>query len=184
MRLRTPLLGAHNASNVLLAACCALRLGILPQDIEEVAPSFRPAAHRLVRHARPWGTVIDDTYNANPFTTRAALRVLASCGNAGSRRLFVFGEMRDLGEDSERLHRETAAAALELGVDAIAPVGSLPAAACEGLPAAKIICASREDLRDAVRSYLRGSQDVVLVKGSRALRMDVLIEDLIGAREV
>ena len=170
------LMGRHNAANGLLASVAAYRLGLSPATIAKRAESFRPVTHRLVPVSAPFGTILDDTYNANPASTDAALRVLAEWGDSRTQRVFVFGEMLDLGEGTEQFHREIAALAFQLGVDTVIPVGDRPTAACE-LEAG--IITVNGDPQAAVLRCLESDRDsVVLVKGSRALQLERLVKAL------
>ena len=172
------LMGRHNAGNLLLAATAAQRLGLSPAAIAERARSFAPVAHRLAPVPAPFGTVLDDTYNANPASTAGALHVMADWGESTTQRIFVFGEMLDLGVESDRFHREIAALALRLGIDTVIPVGDRPTAACR-LEAASITVEG--DARTEVLRRIEPNCDaVVLVKGSRALRLERLVEALAG----
>jgi len=173
MHLRVPLLGAQNASNVLLAVACALHLGVKPQTIEEAIGDYVPPHQRLRALEAPFGTVLDDTYNANPASVKAALRVLAAYGAPDAHRVFVFGDMLGLGEASDRMHREIVGFAESLGIDRILPVGERAAAAC-GVAAPKA-----EDRPRTVRSVFREGENVVLVKGSRALALEHLVAALL-----
>ena len=123
LRLCVPLVGEHNATNVLAAVACALRLGTPPGRIEQRISTFEPIPHRLNLLRTPFGFLLDDTYNANPDSTAAALRVLAALAVPVKRRGFVFGDMLELGEATDRYHREILELALRLGVSPIFPVG-------------------------------------------------------------
>lgn len=173
MRLQTSLLGAQNATNMLLAVVCALHLGVRPSDIEEAARDYEPPTHRLRALEAPLGTILDDVYNANPASTRAALHVLSEYGGAEANRVFVFGDMLDLGEASDRLHQEIVDYAESLRIDCILPVGDRAAAVC-GTRAIGV-----EDRASAVLAALRGDENIVLVKGSRALGLERLVDSLL-----
>jgi UDP-N-acetylmuramoyl-tripeptide--D-alanyl-D-alanine ligase len=178
MRLETPLLGEHNAPNVLLAAACALHFEISPTDIERAMRSYAPPPHRLRAISSPFGVLLDDTYNANPASTAAALRVLAGSGKPSSRRLFVFGDMLDLGDESGRFHREIVELAISLGIDLVLPAGERAAEACAGLTRCRSSLVEARDRADALRRELEGAENLVLVKGSRALGLDRLVAEL------
>jgi UDP-N-acetylmuramoyl-tripeptide--D-alanyl-D-alanine ligase len=180
MRLAAPLIGRHNAVNLLLAGVTAHRLGVPPGTIEGRAETFVPVPHRLEPIDAPFGTVLDDTYNANPASTAGALRALARCGGPETRRVFVFGEMRDLGPDADRYHREAVDLALDLGIDAVLPVGDRAVAACRERSTEAVTIVDRAELADAVRALCRDSADaLVLVKGSRALELERLVDELV-----
>lgn len=180
LRLETPLLGEQNATNVLLAAACALHFGVPPAEVERGARDVTPPDRRLRPRPFAHGVLLDDTYNANPASMTAALRVLASYGEPRSRRVFVFGDMLDLGDASDRFHREVAELAIALGIDLILPVGERAAAACGGLAACNPSLMSADDRAAALRTELAEERNVVLVKGSRALALDGLVDRLLG----
>jgi UDP-N-acetylmuramoyl-tripeptide--D-alanyl-D-alanine ligase len=179
-----PLIGVHNAWNALAAAAAALAVGLGPDDIVQGLARVSPEAGRLEPKPGPRGSVvIDDTYNANPASMRAALSALREVEPAG-RRMAVLGDMLELGEASEAAHldlgRHIAAAGLDLLVG-VGPGGSLvvAGAAEAGLPdESRLIAASHEAAASLVRRPAR-SGDVILVKGSRGMRMDKVVARLV-----
>ncbi len=182
LRLFFPLLGRHNATNLLAAVSCALELGILPPTIERRAATFAGAPHRLALVPAPFGYVLDDTYNANPDSMAAALRTLAELDLPVARRAFVFGDMLELGEEAERLHREVLDLALHLGIAPIFPVGELAEKVClsaeKASPPRRIVLTEGEPLADCVRKTLQGERTLLLVKGSRRIGLDRLVGEL------
>jgi len=176
--LDCPLLGAHNGTNLLLAAIAALRLGIPPETIAERTATFTPREHRLSPIKTAFGTILDDTYNANPSSTLAAIRVLHRFGNENSKRIFVFGEMLDLGEESASYHREVLAEALKLKIDLIFPVGDRPTEACRSMGTDRAVFCPLDELFLRLARELSRDENVVLVKGSRALRLERIVQDL------
>lgn len=180
MRLETRLLGRHNAVNVLLAAACARRLGLPADTLQERAIAFEPLEHRLRPLRAPFGVILDDTYNANPASTEGALHVLTAFGEPGTQRVFVFGDMLDLGDGTGDLHRRILDLALELGIDVILPVGDRATAACRDSGSKPIVYASPEERLPRLRKLLSGPEEaVVLVKGSRALGLETLVSGLL-----
>jgi len=182
LHLEAPLLGRHNGVNLLLAAVAAVRLGAPAGEIERRARTYTPVAHRLEPRAAAFGTVLDDTYNANPASTAAALRVLAETGNPKTRRIFVFGDMLDLGSESDGYHREIAHLAAGLGIDRIYPIGERATSACRAVASGRTHLIPRDRLATELLSRLPGSTPdaVVLVKGSRALRLEELVDALLA----
>ena len=179
LQIETPLVGAHNATNVLLAVACALRLGVPPGAIEERAKSFAPAPHRLRLRPAPFGVLLDDVYNANPASMAAALDVLAAYGGPSTYRLFVFGDMLGLGPAGPVHHRAIRDLAVRLSVD-IVPAGPLAAAACAEIASDRIRSIPPAERAAELRSLLCGPDDAVLVKGSRALRLEDLVDELLA----
>ena len=181
--IETPLVGRSNLANVLAATAVAVQFDVPLDAIADRARTLRPAAHRGEIVALASGiTIIDDSYNANPTATKRALDVLASA--AAERRVAVLGEMLELGDQSIALHEEVGRAAARIKVDLLVAVGGPPAAALAeaaiagGLPRASVHAFSTSDeAADAVVATLR-SGDVALVKGSRGVKTDRIVERL------
>ncbi len=177
-----PLIGRHNAANLLAAVSCALHVGVSPQTIEQRAATFEPILHRLQLLRVPFGYLLDDTYNANPEATAAALHVLAEFDLPVERRGFVFGDMLELGKDANHYHREILELALQFGISPIFPVGEAATQAAEEMLACgssgTLVLTKREDLADRINEELCGKQNLLLVKGSRMLGLEHLVEEL------
>ncbi len=123
--------------------------------------------------------VINDAYNANPDSMRAALDTLAGIGRrTGRRTVAVLGEMRELGESSAEEHRAVGRHADELGIDRVVVVGEGARPIAESARAASF-CASVDEARDAVRNNV-GGDEVVLVKASRAAGLERLAAELLS----
>ncbi len=181
LRLETRLLGRHNATNILLAVATALRLGVAPADIEARIRTFPPPPHRLNIVPVQFGYIIDDTYNANPDSTTAALHTLAEF--PGRRKAFVFGEMRELGKTALGYHREIMELAVAVGAAPIYPVGEMPCQVAREMAArapGRINIVPRVDLPARIRHDLTGRDNVLLVKGSHALELDEVVAALVG----
>ena len=165
--------GEHNRINALAAAAACIALGVEREAIETGLASFAGIPGRLsVQRMRGGGVVIDDTYNASPESTRAALAVLAA--RPERRKVFILGDLLELGDDGERLHREIGAEARNRGIEQVLACGKLAAAAADRE------YARREDLI-AAAGKLAGDDTVILVKGSRGSRMDEVVRGLAAA---
>jgi UDP-N-acetylmuramoyl-tripeptide--D-alanyl-D-alanine ligase len=168
--------GRHNIQNALAAAAAAVVIGVDPDHIVRGLESFRACRGRMEMIPLAQGvTLLEDTYNANPLSVRAALTALDEAGGPG-RRFAVLGDMLELGEASAALHCEIGFAAatradflLVLGEKA----GVTAAGAMRGGMAAERvrIVASHEEAATCLRALLRPG-DRVLVKGSRGMRME------------
>jgi UDP-N-acetylmuramoyl-tripeptide--D-alanyl-D-alanine ligase len=180
LRLDTDLVGEQNATNLLLAALCAHRLGVPLPTLEERAATFRTVPHRMERRPVRCGVLLDDVYNANPSSMSYALRTLAAFGDASTRRAVVFGDMLELGERSAALHEEVARFALGLPIDLVYPVGESARAAFGALgnPRVRIIGRGRV-AADLVGRLERETNAVILVKGSRGMRLEEIVEDIV-----
>jgi UDP-N-acetylmuramoyl-tripeptide--D-alanyl-D-alanine ligase len=138
-------------------------------------------------HTRPDGlVVVNDAYNANPASMRAAIDAVAQMGEHRSgRTVAVLGEMLELGEGGAEAHREVGRHAAEAGVDRLVVVGEGAAALAEGARGVTgwtgqaVVTADREEALALLRASL-ASDDVVLVKASRGAALEVVAEGLLG----
>ncbi len=174
-QVRLGLPGAHNVGNALAATAVGLACGLDLAEIKAGLESVQPTGGRLALSTAPGGAaLIDDCYNANPGSVRAAIDLLASCPG---RRTLVLGAMLELGQRSEQLHREIGTYAAAAGIDQFCGVGDplRPAVAAFGAGARWF-----NDC-DAAFAALAGEfavGDTVLVKGSRGARMEQLLHAL------
>ncbi|MGH8617702.1 MAG: UDP-N-acetylmuramoyl-tripeptide--D-alanyl-D-alanine ligase, partial [Burkholderiales bacterium] len=186
LRLTTPLgtatavvlaPGLHNVRNAVAASAAAAALKLAPGIIASGLAQFTGAKGRLQRKTGTDGaTVIDDTYNANPDSARAAIGVLATARGA---RVLVLGDMGELGADGPGLHAEVGEFARSSGVERLYTLGSLSARATEAFGAGARHFERVEDLLSALRGAL-GPGATVLVKGSRFMRMERVVTALTG----
>jgi len=174
-----PLPGPHFLLNFLAAAAAAYRLGILPGEIAEAATHLKAAKSRgeVTRLARGV-TLLDDSYNSNPFAVDAAVVALGMA--AQGRRVVFLGDMLELGASGPDLHRETGGK-LHGQADVVVGVGKLGRLISEGARKAGI--AEVHDFEDstaagAAASGIVKEGDAVLVKGSRGARMERVVEAL------
>ena len=164
-----PLVGAHQALNASAAAAAGLAAGV-PLDVAAAALATASLSkRRLEQRDLPGGaTLLNDSYNANPDSTRAALDALAAI--EGRRRIAVLGEMLELGDDSEAEHRAVGEYAASRA-DVVAVVGEAARPIADGAGGRAVVLAGN----DAAAGWLRGhlaAGDVVLVKASRGARLD------------
>jgi UDP-N-acetylmuramoyl-tripeptide--D-alanyl-D-alanine ligase len=166
--------GVHNVRNGLAAAACALAIGIPVNSIAQGLSAFRPYAGRLqVRQGRSGLTVIDDSYNANPDSVRAAIDVLASCPAPTA---LVLGDMGEVGSQGPEFHREIGAYARERGITRLLALGEASAHAVEAFGEGAEHFTDVEALVPAIRAR------TILVKGSRFMKMERVVAALTGAR--
>jgi UDP-N-acetylmuramoyl-tripeptide--D-alanyl-D-alanine ligase len=185
--LTSPLPGRANLANVLAGIAVALDAGVPLTDVVERARTLTPASHRGQVVRTPSGvTVLDDSYNANPLAVGRALEVLGSDPHA-TRRIAVLGEMLELGPESVRLHEDIGRAVVAARVDRLLTVGGAPAralglaAVAAGLaPEAVTHVADSAAAADVAAGLVHGG-DLVLVKGSRGVRLERVVERLSGA---
>ncbi|MCU0967945.1 MAG: UDP-N-acetylmuramoyl-tripeptide--D-alanyl-D-alanine ligase [Rubrivivax sp.] len=175
------LAGRHNVHNALAATACALAAGVPPEAVVRGLEGFEPVAgrSRLLRVERGGVAfdLVDDTYNANPDSVRAAIDLLA--GLPGPRWL-VLGDMGEVGAQGPAFHAEVGAHARERGIDHLWAAGPLAAHAARAWGAA----ARHFDDVPLLVAALGGAPDAasVLVKGSRFMRMERVVQALQGAR--
>lgn len=175
VRLHLP--GEHNVANALAAMAVGLACDIPLNDIVAALAQVRPTAGRLAVLPGPGGaTLVDDCYNANPGSVRAAIALLAQCDG---RRTLVLGAMRELGVDSERWHREIGEAAHSAGLDALWGVGEELRATVDAFGAGGRHFAGREQALEAARAQAWGEQDTLLIKGSRGAGMEFILNALV-----
>ena len=185
-RLRTPLLGLGNLSNVLAAIAVGLHFEIPLDDMVARAATLMPAYHRGEVLRLPGGvTLIDDSYNSSPAALGRALETMATA-TGSARKVGVLGEMLELGEFSAQLHREAGRRAAEAGLDLLIGVGGSVAAAMTaeavraGMPEHCVWhVSSKEQAADLALRHVRAG-DLVLVKGSRGIGTDLVVERLKG----
>jgi UDP-N-acetylmuramoyl-tripeptide--D-alanyl-D-alanine ligase len=181
--LTTPLVGRGNLANVLAATAVAADVGVPLPAIAKRASLLKPAAHRgdVIRLTNGV-TVIDDSYNANPTATKRALDVLALA--KPSRRIAVLGEMLELGDHARALHEDVGRAAAGHAIELLVTVGGEAASAladaaiAAGLDRAAVRHFLTSDLAAAAVVDLVRPGDVVLVKGSRGLKTDRVVDRL------
>jgi UDP-N-acetylmuramoyl-tripeptide--D-alanyl-D-alanine ligase len=176
--------GRFMVSNALAAAAVGYCLGVPAAEIKAGLEAFQPVAGRSMIVDTAAGIhVIDDTYNANPGSMRAAITLLADLGR-GRRCFLALGDMRELGDLSAALHREIGAAAARSGLFRLGVTGAFAGEVAEGalsggMGADRILVGSREELAWDFKQHLAPG-DWVLAKGSRAMGMEKLVEDLVA----
>jgi UDP-N-acetylmuramoyl-tripeptide--D-alanyl-D-alanine ligase len=185
--ITTPLVGRGNLANVLAATAVALECEVPLATIAERAAKLRPASHRgEIARLAGGVTVIDDSYNANPTAMKRALDVLASA--EASRRIAVLGEMLELGDRAPDLHADVGRFVATRRVDLLFAVGAAPAAALAGAAIEAGMShdrvrhlATSDAAADAVAAVVQRG-DVVLVKGSRGVKTDRVVDRLKAER--
>lgn len=174
--IKLPLPGRHNVSNALAAAAAALCLGRTLDDIVLGLETFSPAKGRMETHLlRDSIVLIEDTYNANPLSVKAALIALDEMGGSGER-IAVLGDMLELGESSADLHRNIGEFAamhcdrlLLFGPESIETATGARSA---GMKAARVnLCTSHAEAVQALLQSVRPG-DRMIIKGSRGMKME------------
>jgi len=170
-----PLHGLYNAENCLAAAACSWALGLSLKEIAEAVRDVRPASMRGVVH-RGRFTVVDDSYNSNPSAVAKALEGAALL--PGQRRVAILGDMRELGPEGPRFHRESGELAARLGFSPILGVGELSRELVAGAGAdAHWVADAAAAAEWAAREVREG--DLVLVKASRGVGLEAVVRRLV-----
>ncbi|MEV5002993.1 UDP-N-acetylmuramoyl-tripeptide--D-alanyl-D-alanine ligase [Nocardioides sp. LML1-1-1.1] len=176
--------GAHQVLNAAAAAAMALGAGFGLAEVAAALGSARSASRwRMEVTERADGlVVVNDAYNANPDSMRAALEALAAIGGPARRRtVAVLGEMKELGSEHEAGHRAVGADAARLGIDVVVVVGEAARGIADGATQGTcevIVTAGREDAAAWVRQNA-GPEDVVLVKASRGAALEWIAEQVL-----
>jgi UDP-N-acetylmuramoyl-tripeptide--D-alanyl-D-alanine ligase len=180
--LTSPLLGTHNVENLLAALAIALGLGIPLSAVLPGVATLQGGRQRMERVDLAGVTVFDDSYNCNPDSARAAVRILAGL-HGFRRRVLVLGDMYELGDLAAELHHQVGVDAATSGIDLIVLVGELTKAAAAGaleggLPKKSVVHlpTSSQAVRDVGALLQEG--DVVLVKGSRKMELERVVRQL------
>ena len=177
-RAQLPVAGSHMVQNALLAVAAGRAFGL---SIEDCAAGLAAAPLTKARlQIKEIGGVqfLDDSYNANPDSMKAALRTLVELDTEG-KRIAVLGEMRELGAESERGHREVGETAATLGVDQLITIGDVAELIAEGARAGglnKVSSARSTSEAAKLLGEIAEPGDLVLIKGSRASRTEEVIE--------
>ncbi len=174
--------GRHNVLNALAATALAMGAGVSLATIAAGLNAAQPVAGRLNLHRLPGGaTLIDDSYNANPGSLKAAIDTLAA---AGGDAWLVLGDMRELGDDAAALHAEVGRRAKASGIARLYALGALSAAAADAFGDGARVFDTHAALVAALREDIDGREAPgalrVLVKGSRGSAMDRIVKDMLA----
>lgn len=168
-------LGEHSVRNALTAAACAAAAGANLQQIQCGLAAFAPVSGRMSRHIGYNGAlIIDDSYNANPGSVRAAIDVLAATPQDS---VLVLGDMGELGEQAAQLHMDIGHYARARGIARLFTLGTLTRFASEAFGAGAQHFMTRLDLIDALKS-IADSRITFLIKGSRSAKTDLIVHAL------
>ncbi len=168
--------------NALAAAAVGYRVGLSMEEVKKGLESMDPLPGRMEILTLPGGThLVNDTYNANPGSVAGAIQTLGSLKGSG-RGIFVIGDMLELGEHSESAHKQIGILAVRAGMSGLYATGNFAGTVAEGARGAgmdhkKIFTGTREEIVEVLKDRL-GPGDWVLVKGSRLMAMDKVVEGL------
>jgi UDP-N-acetylmuramoyl-tripeptide--D-alanyl-D-alanine ligase len=178
--VHVPVLGEHNVMNALAALAAGFKLGMNEKDMVVGLKQFVPSGMRMAIEKVGSYQVINDAYNASPASMLSALQTLVSFRSG--RTVAVLGDMFELGELAEQAHGDIGKTAAQLGVDLIVTVGKLGRLIAEGARIsghkAVFACPNQAEALHVLHEQLvRG--DVILIKGSRGMKMEQLIPQLV-----
>lgn len=173
-----PVVGAHNVRNALMSIALADHLGIPREDAARALAGYRPPPGRQQILQAGGVTLIDDSYNASPDSMFSALDVLAA-RPCGGRRVALLADMLELGELSRESHVRVGAYAREKGIDQLVALGPLARYAAEAFGPGASWFAEKEEAAAFLRAALSPG-DVVLIKGSRGMKTETIVEALRG----
>ncbi|MBS1269114.1 MAG: UDP-N-acetylmuramoyl-tripeptide--D-alanyl-D-alanine ligase [Gammaproteobacteria bacterium] len=170
--------GRHNAANALAAAAAAFAVGFELEQIKVGLERVEPVPGRLCfRRGVGGARVLDDSYNANPASVAAGIDVLAA---RPGKRIVVLGDMAELGSEARALHERVGTHARSKGVDELHGFGALSAAAVEAFGPAGFHYLDRDELVERLKAEV-GHDTTFLVKGSRGMHMDEIVDALVEA---
>lgn len=168
-----PVPGAHNLRNALAAAACGLAAGAPLDAVVQGLSQFCAVSGRMQPHRLAGGVVlIDDTYNANPDSVRAAIDVLATLN---APRVLVLGDMGEVGDNGPAMHFEVGAYARERGIEYLVTLGQATKESALAFGDHAIVCASTDQVREELSALNIKS---ILVKGSRFMKMERIARDV------
>ncbi|MBP1763087.1 MAG: UDP-N-acetylmuramoylalanyl-D-glutamyl-2,6-diaminopimelate/D-alanyl-D-alanyl ligase [Firmicutes bacterium] len=177
-----PAIGRHNIYNALAAIAVGLAMGLTPQEIQSGIRAFVPDAMRLHTITTADYTILNDTYNASPASMAAAVDTLV--GVAAGRRVAVLGDMLELGAIAVDAHRQIGEKLAREKIAVVITVGELArhiaAAAKDGGIAGTVACEDHVAVKHELNKLLE-SGDTILVKGSRGMKMEEIVNYLIGS---
>jgi UDP-N-acetylmuramoyl-tripeptide--D-alanyl-D-alanine ligase len=173
--------GLHNVRNAAAAAALAIALEVPAEAIARGLAAYRGVQGRLQLHPCILGArLIDDTYNANPDSVSAAIQVLAAMPG---RRILVLGDMGELGPGAAELHREIGQQAKGAGIDRLLALGEQSIHAVQGFGPGAMHFERIEELLAEIENAL-GPEVTVLVKGSRFMKMERVVQSFVEERHL
>ncbi len=174
VEIRLPIPGKHNVMNALAATAACLALEIDLDKIKVALESFETMHSRLMaQEVKNFGWVLDDTYNANPASVRAAIDVLVTYADE---KLFIFGDMKELGEDEKLFHHQVGAYAKHAGVNLLLALGEFSDDVAGGFGEGAYAVKTKSDLFKQLNNLMAVHKKMsVLVKGSRSMKMEEVV---------
>ncbi|MBI5417218.1 UDP-N-acetylmuramoyl-tripeptide--D-alanyl-D-alanine ligase [Candidatus Poribacteria bacterium] len=182
-KINLPLIGKHNVYNALAAAAVGITMNIAPEKIAQGLSSFIPTPGRMELcklNDSIW--VINDAYNANPLSMKSAIETFSDQAS-DRQKILILGDMLELGHDEINFHKEIGKQLVNSGVKYLFTYGNLACYIAEGAIGNGMkenqifICSSHEEIENNLIKVLTGN-DIILLKGSRAMKMEKILEFL------
>ena len=171
------LFGEHNVYNALASAAAGYALGLTPMQIKAGLEQAVGEQRRLIEKRTPVGaTIIDDSYNANPLSTEAAIRLLV---HRAKEPILVFADMKEMGVDAQEIHTRLGVTAKELGVSQLYCYGDLAKRTATAFGAGAFHFTDKNALIETLQQNLT-PQQTLLIKGSNSMKMNEVVEALVG----
>ncbi|TDR22729.1 UDP-N-acetylmuramoyl-tripeptide--D-alanyl-D-alanine ligase [Marinicella litoralis] len=175
--VKLPVLGHHNYLNACAVTAMAMSLGVKAEEVTQGLMQFTPESGRLnLMKLSDHLQVIDDSYNANPASVNAAIDVLK---NQAKPTTLIVGDMAELGHESVQMHANVGNYAISNGVDEIWAVGEFAAAVCQGHEAQCKVFDQVETLVAHLQNK-KFEHGTILVKGSRSMKMERVVNAIVG----
>jgi len=172
--IRTHLVGSYNFENIAVALCIGKFFGVEAKKANEVVGGYQPGNMRSQLVEKESNTILLDAYNANPSSMEAAIRNLAEM--KGRRKVAVLGDMYELENEAETEHRKIGTLLGEMGITEAYLCGPLMMSARSTFPGGKFFNSKQELAAEWKRNPIRDA--VILIKGSRGMTMEELVEAL------
>ncbi|MEW6621444.1 MAG: UDP-N-acetylmuramoyl-tripeptide--D-alanyl-D-alanine ligase [bacterium] len=178
--LSIPILGRHNVYNILAATAIAYALGLTFEEIEKGYGELKTPYGRMELSSLPGGTkIINDAYNANPTSMKCALETLSQIQTDGQK-ILVMGDMLELGDLSQSFHQTTGKEIANYGINILFTIGdnaslSADEACRRGVEVYK--CGSNDEIISKLKKLIQ-LEDIILVKGSRRMKLEEVVEGL------
>jgi UDP-N-acetylmuramoyl-tripeptide--D-alanyl-D-alanine ligase len=181
INLTLPLLGTHNIMNALAATAATLAINIdlaaIKQGLEHVVPAPGRMRPFILENG---ANIIDDTYNANPFSLAAAIKTLSTYPGT---QIVVLGDMKELGEEAKQIHFDAGTKIKEWGIHYLFTYGRLSAEAQRGFGENAYHFDDYEQLIAALKPYLKNNT-TILIKGSRSMQMEKVLEPFVPEKKL
>ncbi|MGE5430457.1 MAG: UDP-N-acetylmuramoyl-tripeptide--D-alanyl-D-alanine ligase [Syntrophomonadaceae bacterium] len=180
--VQLPVHGLSNAKNFLAASAVALEMGLKPSEIKSAAKKLKPVDKRLNVKVIDNFILVDDTYNANPLSMKSAFEFIS--GFDGRKKIAVIGDMFELGSETVQAHKDLAKSVKKNKIDEVYTLGKFMMKLNRELQNGKIVKRHFKD-RNSLGKFLQSNgfaQSVVLVKGSRGMKMEEFVKILEGRK--